>query len=110
MQALSQLSYTPKQARKYSDADSPCKEADAASARAHARLPRLFTRTRPMPAKLIDGAGLARSIRQQCAKRAKALSEAGHQPGLAVILVGDSPASAVYVRHKVNDCREAGIR
>lgn len=63
-----------------------------------------------MPAKLIDGAGLARSIREQCAQRAKALTEAGHPPGLAVILVGDSPASAVYVRHKVNDCKEAGIR
>jgi methylenetetrahydrofolate dehydrogenase (NADP+)/methenyltetrahydrofolate cyclohydrolase len=63
-----------------------------------------------MPAKLIDGAALARSIRQQCAVRAKALTEAGHQPGLAVLLVGDSPASAVYVRHKVNDCKEAGIR
>ena len=63
-----------------------------------------------MPAKLIDGAGLARSIRQQCAIRAKALTDAGRQPGLAVILVGDSPASAVYVRHKVNDCKEAGIR
>jgi methylenetetrahydrofolate dehydrogenase (NADP+)/methenyltetrahydrofolate cyclohydrolase len=62
-----------------------------------------------MPAKLIDGAGLARSIRQQCAIRAMALTDAGHQPGLAVILVGDSPASAVYVRHKVNDCKEAGI-
>jgi|SRR5690606_27617545 len=63
-----------------------------------------------MPAKLIDGAGLARSIRQQCAIRAKALTDAGHPPGLAVILVGDSPASAVYVRHKVNDCKEVGIR
>jgi methylenetetrahydrofolate dehydrogenase (NADP+)/methenyltetrahydrofolate cyclohydrolase len=63
-----------------------------------------------MPAQIIDGAGLARSIRQQCAIRAKTLTEAGHQPGLAVILVGDSPASAVYVRHKVNDCKEVGFR
>ncbi|MCO5118506.1 MAG: bifunctional methylenetetrahydrofolate dehydrogenase/methenyltetrahydrofolate cyclohydrolase FolD [Burkholderiaceae bacterium] len=63
-----------------------------------------------MTAKLIDGAALARSIRQQCAARAKTLTEAGRQPGLAVVLVGDSPASAVYVRHKINDCKEAGIR
>lgn len=63
-----------------------------------------------MPAKLIDGAALARSIRQECAASARALADAGRQPALAVILVGDSPASAVYVRHKVNDCREVGIR
>jgi methylenetetrahydrofolate dehydrogenase (NADP+)/methenyltetrahydrofolate cyclohydrolase len=63
-----------------------------------------------MTAKHIDGAALARSIRQQCARRAAALAAAGHRPGLAVVLVGDSPASAVYVRHKVKDCEESGIR
>src|SRR5690554_1409120 len=77
---------------------------------ASAPVPSPFRWTCPMPAQIIDGAGLARSIRQQCAIRAKTLTEAGHQPGLAVILVGDSPASAVYVRHKVNDCKEVGFR
>lgn len=63
-----------------------------------------------MSAKLIDGAALAREIREQCAARARELTAAGKQPGLAVVLVGDDPASAVYVRHKVADCEEVGIR
>jgi methylenetetrahydrofolate dehydrogenase (NADP+)/methenyltetrahydrofolate cyclohydrolase len=63
-----------------------------------------------MTATLIDGAELARRIRAQVAERAAALARAGTPPGLAVILVGDDPASAVYVRNKVKDCEEAGIR
>lgn len=61
-------------------------------------------------AALIDGAGIARRLRGELALRAAALAAAGHRPGLAVILVGGDPASAVYVRNKVRACEEAGIR
>ena len=63
-----------------------------------------------MTAQLIDGNALARVIRGEVAERAAALAARGHPPGLAVILIGDDPASQVYVRHKVNDCGGAGIR
>ena len=63
-----------------------------------------------MTATLIDGAALARTLRKQVAERAAALTAAGHPPGLAVILVGEDAASAVYVRNKVKDCEESGIR
>ncbi len=62
-----------------------------------------------MSATLIDGAALAREIREQCAEGARELTAAGHKPGLAVILVGDDPASSVYVKHKVTDCEQVGI-
>ena len=61
-------------------------------------------------AALIDGAGIARRLRGELALRAAALAAAGRRPGLAVILVGGDPASAVYVRNKVRACEEAGIR
>ena len=57
-------------------------------------------------AQLIDGAALAKQYRAQAAKQAASL---GLRPGLAVILVGDDPASAVYVRNKVKACEEAGF-
>lgn len=63
-----------------------------------------------MTAKLIDGAALAARIRIDMAARAARLAARGHPPGLAVIMVGDSPASTVYVRNKIKDCSEAGIR
>ena len=63
-----------------------------------------------MAAQLIDGNTLAKSIRAGVGVRAAALTARGHPPGLAVILVGDDPASQVYVKHKVNDCIGAGIR
>lgn len=63
-----------------------------------------------MSAKIIDGAGLARTIRGEIAARVRSLTAAGRLPGLAVLLVGDDPASAVYVRNKVKDCEESGIR
>jgi methylenetetrahydrofolate dehydrogenase (NADP+) / methenyltetrahydrofolate cyclohydrolase len=63
-----------------------------------------------MPAQLIDGTALAKQTRTHIAQRAAALTAAGRQPGLAVILVGNDPASAVYVRNKVKACEEAGIR
>jgi methylenetetrahydrofolate dehydrogenase (NADP+)/methenyltetrahydrofolate cyclohydrolase len=62
-----------------------------------------------MSAQLIDGIALSKSIRAEVGARAAALAAAGHRPGLAVILVGDDPASAVYVRNKVKACAECGI-
>jgi methylenetetrahydrofolate dehydrogenase (NADP+)/methenyltetrahydrofolate cyclohydrolase len=62
-----------------------------------------------MTAQLIDGNALAASIRADVARRAAALTARGHRPGLAVILVGEDPASQVYVRHKVKDCEESGL-
>jgi len=63
-----------------------------------------------MTAQLIDGNALARKIRAEVAERASALAARGHKPGLAVILVGDDPASQVYVKHKVADCEASGVR
>ncbi|MCL4748286.1 MAG: bifunctional methylenetetrahydrofolate dehydrogenase/methenyltetrahydrofolate cyclohydrolase FolD [Burkholderiaceae bacterium] len=63
-----------------------------------------------MTATIIDGAALARRIRAEVGARAAALRAASTQPGLAVILVGDDSASSVYVRNKVKDCEESGIR
>lgn len=63
-----------------------------------------------MPTKLIDGKALAARLRADLAPRIERLKAAGHTPGLAVILVGDDPASAIYVRNKVKACEEVGIR
>jgi methylenetetrahydrofolate dehydrogenase (NADP+)/methenyltetrahydrofolate cyclohydrolase len=63
-----------------------------------------------MTARILDGTALSRTIRARVAERAAALTERGVQPGLAVIHVGDSAASAVYVRNKIRACGEAGIR
>jgi methylenetetrahydrofolate dehydrogenase (NADP+)/methenyltetrahydrofolate cyclohydrolase len=60
-------------------------------------------------ARLIDGRALAQQFRAQVAERSAALTARGHQPGLAVILVGDDPASAVYVRNKVKACQDHGL-
>jgi methylenetetrahydrofolate dehydrogenase (NADP+)/methenyltetrahydrofolate cyclohydrolase len=62
-----------------------------------------------MPAQIIDGAALSAQLRAALKQRVAALSASGRQPGLAVILVGDNPASRVYVRNKVKACAEAGI-
>ncbi|MFZ2648542.1 MAG: bifunctional methylenetetrahydrofolate dehydrogenase/methenyltetrahydrofolate cyclohydrolase [Burkholderiaceae bacterium] len=62
-----------------------------------------------MTAQLIDGTALAREIRADVARRAAALAERGVLPGLAVILVGDDPASQTYVRNKIKACNEAGL-
>jgi len=62
-------------------------------------------------AQLIDGKSMAQDVKRELASRIKRLeSEAGVRPGLAVILVGDDPASEVYVRGKIRDCRDVGIR
>ena len=63
-----------------------------------------------MTAQLIDGNALSRQLRSEVAQRAAALTARGHQPGLAVILVGEDPASAVYVRNKVKACEDSGVR
>ena len=62
-----------------------------------------------MIARIIDGKALSEHIRGDLAKRAAALTARGRRPGLAVILVGDDPASAVYVRNKVKACEESGM-
>ncbi|MET0280653.1 MAG: bifunctional methylenetetrahydrofolate dehydrogenase/methenyltetrahydrofolate cyclohydrolase FolD [Steroidobacteraceae bacterium] len=63
-----------------------------------------------MTARIIDGKAVARKLRAEYAERvARLKAEHGVQPGIAVILVGDNPASQVYVRNKVTACREAGI-
>lgn len=63
-----------------------------------------------MTACVIDGKALAARVRAELKPRIERLTALGHRPGLAVILVGDDPASAVYVRNKVKACEEIGIR
>jgi methylenetetrahydrofolate dehydrogenase (NADP+)/methenyltetrahydrofolate cyclohydrolase len=63
-----------------------------------------------VPAQLIDGKALALDIRQGIAKDIESLvGQTGVRPGLAVVLVGDDPASAVYVRNKKKACDTAGL-
>ena len=62
-----------------------------------------------MSASLIDGKALSDRLRGEIAARAAALTAAGRRPGLAVILVGDDAASAVYVRNKVKACADGGF-
>jgi methylenetetrahydrofolate dehydrogenase (NADP+)/methenyltetrahydrofolate cyclohydrolase len=62
-----------------------------------------------MSAQLIDGVALSKQVRSEVAQRAAALTARGLKPGLAVILVGENPASQVYVRNKVKACEEAGL-
>ena len=63
-----------------------------------------------MTAQLISGTHLSQQIRRDLSQRVAALTARGRQPGLAVILVGDDPASAVYVRNKVKACADTGVR
>lgn len=62
-----------------------------------------------MTAQIIDGNALSRQLRDDVAKRAAALRERGIVPGLAVVLVGENPASQVYVRNKVKACEDSGL-
>ena len=62
-----------------------------------------------MTAQLIDGNALSKQLRGEVAQRAAALTAKGLKPGLAVVLVGDNPASQVYVRNKVKACEDAGF-
>jgi len=62
-----------------------------------------------MPAQLLDGVALSKKIRTEITARAAIVTAKGTRPGLAVIVVGDNPASAVYVRNKVKACEEVGF-
>jgi methylenetetrahydrofolate dehydrogenase (NADP+) / methenyltetrahydrofolate cyclohydrolase len=62
-----------------------------------------------LPAELIDGIAISRDVREEVAREAAALVARGIRPGLAVVLVGDDPASAVYVRAKGKATEEAGM-
>jgi methylenetetrahydrofolate dehydrogenase (NADP+)/methenyltetrahydrofolate cyclohydrolase len=62
-----------------------------------------------MAATLLDGNKIARDIRTEVASEVKGLTSAGVRPGLAVILVGNNPASEIYVRGKVKACEEVGL-
>jgi methylenetetrahydrofolate dehydrogenase (NADP+)/methenyltetrahydrofolate cyclohydrolase len=62
-----------------------------------------------MTARIIDGAALSQQIRTDVARRVAELARRGIRPGLAVILVGDNPASQVYVRNKVAACEKADL-
>ncbi len=59
--------------------------------------------------RLIDGKKIARDIKQEVNEQVARLSAKGFQPGLAVVLVGNNPASQVYVRNKTRACEELGI-
>ena len=62
-----------------------------------------------MAAKILDGKVLSAEIREQVSRRVEALKQRGVTPGLAVILVGDDPASEIYVRNKGKGCEETGM-
>ena len=62
-----------------------------------------------MSARIIDGKAHAAALRARVAEEVRRLRQAGIAPGLAVVLVGDDPASSVYVGSKGRACREAGI-
>jgi methylenetetrahydrofolate dehydrogenase (NADP+) / methenyltetrahydrofolate cyclohydrolase len=63
-----------------------------------------------MTAKIIDGKALAEKVRGRIADDVAALKAKGVTPGLAVVLVGDDPASQVYVRNKVAACEKVGMK
>lgn len=62
-----------------------------------------------MTAQLIDGNALSKQLRGDVTRRAAALRARGVVPGLAVVLVGENPASQVYVRNKVKACEDSGL-
>jgi len=63
----------------------------------------------PGSARLIDGKALATQVRVALRPRVAALTAAGCRPGLAVVLIGDDAASAVYVRNKIKACEDTGL-
>src|SRR5215510_2981054 len=62
-----------------------------------------------MTARIIDGARIGREIREEVRLEVAALKRQGVQPGLAAVLVGENPASQVYVRNKIKACQSLGI-
>ncbi len=65
--------------------------------------------TETTPAQNIDGVALSQKLRTEAISRVQALKTRGITPGLAVVLVGDNPASQVYVRNKVKGCHDIGM-
>ena len=63
-----------------------------------------------MTAQLIDGNAVAKNIRAEVSGRTQALKARGIEPHLAIILVGEDPASQVYVKHKVADSEQTGLK
>jgi methylenetetrahydrofolate dehydrogenase (NADP+) / methenyltetrahydrofolate cyclohydrolase len=64
-----------------------------------------------MPARVLDGAAVAQQIRSEVAPAVAAFTErAGRPPGLGIVLVGDDPASEIYVRNKLKSAADAGLR
>ena len=63
-----------------------------------------------MAATIIDGRAVAKAVKEEIGARTQAMIEAGVTPHLAVVLVGENPASQVYVRNKENACIKAGMR
>lgn len=62
-----------------------------------------------MTAKIIDGAAVAQQVYSQLKERVRILAGRGVQPGLAAVVIGKNPASAIYVRNKVRACSEVGL-
>ena len=62
-----------------------------------------------MSANILSGKTMSEELRAEIASRVSALKERGLTPGLAVILVGNDPASEIYVRNKGNGCAEVGM-
>lgn len=62
-----------------------------------------------MSARILDGTGIAAEIRAEVAEQVRTLTAAGVMPGLAVVIVGDDPASQIYVKSKGQACHEAGM-
>jgi methylenetetrahydrofolate dehydrogenase (NADP+) / methenyltetrahydrofolate cyclohydrolase len=62
-----------------------------------------------MQTRIIDGNAIAREARAALRARVEALAAGGRRPGVAVVLVGDNPASRVYVRNKARACEETGV-
>jgi methylenetetrahydrofolate dehydrogenase (NADP+) / methenyltetrahydrofolate cyclohydrolase len=103
MQALSQLSYTPNQVRYFNT------EILVLASQCGLVTVELFMNTTYFSTRRIDGVELAKRVRAEVAQGVAALRAKGITTGLAVILVGDDPASAVYVRNKIRACEECGI-
>ncbi len=62
-----------------------------------------------MSATILDGNKIAGDIRAELMGEVKSMTAAGLRPGLAVVLVGNNPASEIYVRGKVKSCEELGV-
>ena len=62
-----------------------------------------------MSARILDGVPLANAIRAEVAEAVKRYAGSGNKPGLAVVIVGENPASQVYVKAKGKACDEAGM-